>query len=1115
MRIDKVCIRLMTDIATWLSERGLSKYEKAFRDHDIDFDVLASLTEDEFKELGVSLGDRKRLRRALTETQTGAAAAPATSPPQFPVSAIAAPERRQLTVLFADLVASTALSRGLDPEDLRDLLAAYHQAVATTIRDAGGFVAKFMGDGVLAYFGYPTASEDAAERAVRAGLRIVAVLRTVRARDGRQLEARVGIATGPVVVGDVLGEDIAREINVVGETPNLAARLLNAGDPGSVVIAGPTRRLIGNLFALRDLSPQILKGFPEPVPVFEVVDERQGISRFEATRRSRGSAFVGRGQEAGLLLDRWQQACVGDDQLVMLSGEAGIGKSRITDSLWQAVAVEPQIRLRYQCTPHHTNSAFYPALTQLSTVAGLLPGDNAEALIKLATVLPEADAQQIALIALMLGYDTHDSTIDDLTPARKRQLVLDAFADQIAADCRRFPVLWVIEDAHWIDPTTEALISRVLDGAGRQRLMVVVTHRPEYRPPWGSHPMATALPLSRLSRTSSALLLQSLANGKPLPEEAAEYIASRADGVPLFMEELFKSMCDSGALVDGENRYELTRPLTGTEIPATLQDSLMARLDRLAPAKTVAQLGAAIGREFDLGLLLAISGLQPNAVAEGLEQLLGAGLLFSRQQGTTTTYIFKHALIQDAAYGSMLRQRRKEVHDRIARALIDGGSDQRPELIAHHFEAAAEVRDAAIWLERGGDVAFASASHKEALVLWRRALALVAPDNDGRRARIGLLQKLSAALLQDGYSSQEAFEAGEAALQAAIESGDSELYVRVCASNAPPHFARQDFERVERELAFVSSAQIEELPPIVRAQYYSIRGVCRFHAGYIADACKDLSAILDFKDDESRDSSFGGGDSRCSSMSYLARSQLIYGLPATARDLAHNALNRARAISHPYSIAWCLVTVTRNALVLGDYSEVLRTIRESIELCERYGFGSRLGQARAAHGIALVATGDPEGGAAELDSGLSLWRRTGNNFSLDMLLVEAANIFFRTGHIEQARRYVDQAKALYGEVAERTGYAEYLRMSGRILELHGDRLGAAAKYREAVAFADMQSANLHKLRACNDLACLLAGDGDHGAAEAVLAPALDWFTEGHDALDIAEARGQLQRIRSG
>ena len=561
-------------------------------------------------------------------------------------------------------------------------------------------------------------------------------------------------------------------------------------------------------------------------------------------------------------------------------------------------------------------------------------------------------------------------------------------------------------------------------------------------------------------------------------------------------------------------RYELTRPLTGTEIPSTLQDSLMARLDRLAPAKAVAQLGAAIGREFESSLLLAISGLRPEAVTEGLEQLLAAGLLFSRQQDTTTTYIFKHALIQDAAYSTMLRQRRREVHDRIARALIGGGSDQRPELIAHHFEAAANAREAAVWLERGGDLAFASASHKEALVLWRRALGLLAPDDDGQRTRIGLLQKLSAALLQDGYSSLEAFEAGESALQAAIESGDRELYVRVCASNAPTHFARQDFDRVERELAYVSSAQIGELSPIVRAQYYSIRGICRFHVGHITDACKDLSAILDVKDDARRDSSFGGGDSRCSSMSYLSRSQLIFGLPITARNLAHEALNRARAINHPYSIAWCLVTVTRNALVLGQYSEVLRTIRESIELCERYGYGSRLGQARAAHGIAIVATGDSEGGATELDAGLALWRKTGNNFSLDMLLVEAANMFFRMGNVEQARRYVAQARILYSEVEERTGYSEYLRMSGRLLELDGDRMGATGKYREAVAFADLQSANLHKLRACSDLAMLLATDGDHRAAKAVLQPTLEWFTEGSDAFDIAAANQQLERIRS-
>ena len=1101
----------MTDIAAWLSERGLSKYEEAFRENDIDLDVLASLTEDELKALGVSLGDRKRLMRAITEARFDSTLG-STAVPPLPMSAAVIPERRQLTVLFADLVSSTALSHDLDPEDLRDLLAAYHQAVATAIRDAGGFVAKFMGDGVLAYFGYPTASEDAGERAVRAGLRIVTVMEALRARDGRRIEARVGIATGPVVVGEVVGEDIAREVNVVGETPNLAARLLTVADPGSVVIAESTRRLIGSLFVLRDLMPQIIKGLSNAVAAFQVVGERQGVSRFEATRRNEGSAFVGRGQEAGLILDRWQQARAGDDQLVMISGEAGIGKSRITDSLWQAVTAEPLIRLRYQCTPHHINSAFFPALTQVAAAAGLQPDDGGAATFKLVTVLPEISSLQVALIALMLGYDTSDDALNDLTPTRKRQLVLDAFADQIAADCRRLPVLWVIEDAHWIDPSTEALISRVLNSAGRQRLMVVVTHRPEYRPPWASNPMATALPLNRLSRTSSNLLLQSLANGKPLPEVAAEYIVSRADGVPLFMEELFKAMCDSGALAERTDRYELTQTLTGTEVPSTLQDSLMARLDRLAPAKVVAQLGAAIGREFDHGLLLDISSLRREAIAEGLNQLLSAGLLFSQQQGAATTYIFKHALIQDAAYGTMLRQRRREVHDRIARAMISRGADQRPELIAHHFEAAANVHDAATWLEKGGDLAFASAAGKEAAELWRRALALLPLSDEGHLVRIGVLQKLSAALLQvDGYSSTEAFDAGDAALQAAIRSGDWDLYVRVCAGNAPTHFARQDFERVERELVFVDAAQVSELAPIVRAQYYSIRGICRFHVGRIGDACEDLSSILAFKDDDSRDSSFGGGDARCVTLSYLSRARILQGQLDTGRRLGHLSLQRARSISHPYSIAWCLVTVTRNALTSGCYAETFEPIRESIELCERYGYGGRLGQAKVAYGMAIAATGNVEDGVSAIDIGLGLWRQTSDKFSLDLLLIEAANMFLRLDRPENVRRYLDQVEALYREVAERAGYAEYLRIDGRLLELSGNREGAAARYQEAVAYADVQSANLYKLRACCDLARMFADNGDHGAAKAALKPTLDWFNEGSDTLDIVEAKRQLQR----
>jgi (2Fe-2S) ferredoxin len=456
----------------------------------------------------------------------------------------------------------------------------YHRAAAETIREAGGFVAKFMGDGVLAYFGYPHASEDAAERAVRAGLTAIGAIKALPAPRNHVLRARVGIATGPVVVGDVTGEDLAREVNVVGETPNLAARLLSVGPPDGVIIAGSTRRLVGNLYVLEALEPQFLKGIAEPVLAFRVVSERQGLSRFEATRgTSHAAPFVGRAQEVGLLLDRWEQARGGDGQLVLISGEAGIGKSRITETLWQAVTQAARHRLRYQCTPQHTNSPLYPAITQLVSAIGLeSAGDELARLACLRGATPELTDEQRTLVANLLGVPfPPGSELHNLTPARKRTLLLDGLTTHLTAQCRDRPVLWVVEDAHWIDPTTEELISRVVDRAISLRLLVVITHRPDYAPPWTSHPAATQLPLNRLSRGNANALLEGLGGNRSIPPAVLDYISSRADGVPLFMEELFQALRDSGTLSETRSGYELARPLDGTEIPATLQDSLMAR----------------------------------------------------------------------------------------------------------------------------------------------------------------------------------------------------------------------------------------------------------------------------------------------------------------------------------------------------------------------------------------------------------------------------------------------------------------------------------------------------------------------------------------------------------
>ena len=1108
----------MRDFAAWLERIGLGKHAEAFRDNDIDFDVVRSLDDGELKELGLSLGDRKRLMRAIGELDKAAAETPPASPAPS-ASAAPAPERRQLTVVFVDLVDSTALSRALDPEDLRDLIQRYHAAVAGAIREGGGFVAKFMGDGVLAYFGYPQATEDAAERAVRASLRAVAAVRALPPVAGRPSAARVGVATGPVVVGDVTGEDIAREVNVIGETPNLASRLLGLCRPDHVVIAEATRRLVGNLFSLAALEAQTVKGFAEPVRAFEVTGEHLGLSRFEATRSADRAEFLGRGQEVALLLDRWEQAKGGEGQLALLSGEAGIGKSRISEAMIQRLGDGPAHRVRYQCTPQHTNSPLYPAIVQLAVAAGLRPEDGADGgIARVRAVMPRAGEEQVLLVAGLLGLPiVEPASLQSLAPVRRRQLTLDAFATWIDALCQSRPALLLVEDAHWIDPTTEELVTRLVEKAATQKLLIVVTHRPEYRPPWASAPIATQVPLNRLSRSHAAAMLKSLAGGKTMPPEAIEYIIARTDGVPLYVEELFRALLDGGTLVEDGAALALGRPLEGAVVPSTLQDSLMARLDRLAPAKAVAQLGAAIGREFGYELLAAVAGLSPGALNEGIEQLLASGMILARGAPPDATYTFKHALIQDAAHGSMLKDRRQAAHGRIARILAERAQEARPEVLALHFEAAGEPEQAATWFDKAGDAAAKASASREATRFWRAALRLAGelPGRDRRRWDINLKQKLGAALARiEGYNSRAAFDAYDEALEVALELKDTELYIATFNGLSPLLGARQDFARIESLLAQVPVADLPSLSATAHGAYWYRHGATHTHLGRPSLANRDLLRAIEVLKDapSATDRTFHGGDMRVAARVYLSRANLTLGLQEQAYRVAEDGLALAREIDEPFSIGWSLITAGRAHLLGGRLADALALFAESVEVCGRFGFTARLGQAHLMHGCASVALGDVAAGERALELGFDMWRRSSGTNNLENMLLDAADILIQKGHLEAGRRYWEEAGRCYATAPERGSYAEYFRLDGALRVLAGDRASARARFQEAIDVAQGQGANRFRLRAGRDLARLLAEDGEAAAARDLLAPIHASLTEGFDAPDVREATALLDGL---
>src|SRR6516164_3697759 len=695
------------DVAAWLKGLGLERYAAAFRDNEIDWQVLPSLTADDLKEIGIAaVGHRRRLIEAIAALRLSPLPNPPPPPGEGRVGMGA--ERRQLTVMFCDLVGSTALSASLDPEDLRQVISAYHSAVGTTVAGFDGFVAKYMGDGVLIYFGYPRAHEDDAERAVRAGLGVIDAVGRLDLRSVK-LQARIGIATGLVVVGDLIGEGSAQEQSVVGETPNLAARLQALAAPGAVVIAAATRRLVGDLFEYRDLRTVEVKGIAGPVPAWQALRPSAVASRFEALRGAAFSPLVGRDEEIDLLLRRWARAKAGDGQVVLLAGEPGIGKSRLTAELAERLRAQRHVRMRYFCSPYHQDSALFPFIDQLQRASGFARDDlPAAKLGKLEALLSSAAPaeEDVALITDLLSLPASERhPLPNLSPQRKKERRLEALLRQLVNLVRRQPVVMVFEDAHWIDPTSRELLELTVERIGSLPVLLIVTFRPEFQPPWTGQPQVSTLALNRLDRRDRTAFVTQIAGAKALPDEVVCQIADRTDGVPLFVEELTKSVLESGLLREEGDRYVLDSALPTLAIPTSLHASLLARLDRLASVHLVAQIGAAIGREFSYALLRVISRVPEEELLTALDRLVTSELVFKRGTPPDAIYTFKHALVQDAAHGSLLRGPRQALHRRIAEMLEQRSPElmeSQPELFAQHYaEAGVVEKSVAYWVKAG------------------------------------------------------------------------------------------------------------------------------------------------------------------------------------------------------------------------------------------------------------------------------------------------------------------------------------------------------------------------------------------------------------------------------
>ncbi len=721
------------DIAHWLEGLGLSQYAKTFARNDIDLEVLPDLSDDDLKDLGLTLGHRRKLLKAV-------AALPAEkehAPPSTPAPRKAEAERRQLTVMFVDLVGSTALSQRLDPEELSELIGGYQIAVAGEVARVEGHLARYMGDGVLAYFGFPRAHEDSTERAVRAGLAIVETVGGLTSPDGESLRVRVGIATGSVVVGDIIGEGAAQEEAVTGTTPNLAARLQSMAEPGQVVIDAMTRRLTGAAFVLEDLGHRELKGFAEPVAAWSVVGEGVSDSRFETTHAGALTRFIGREHELGLLHERWELVKGGEGQVVLLSGEAGIGKSRIVQALREKIAGEPHFRLPYQCSPHHGNSAFYPIIQRLERAARFSGTDGPEhkldkleSLLRMSTENIDAEAPLFAALLSLPAADRYGAL--KLTPEQRRDHTIEAMIGHVLALSRQRPVLFMLEDAHWIDPSTETFVGEMMARVADAAVLMVISHRPVYVPPWTRHQHLLLVALNRLSRKQGIEIVRAT-GGHEFANTVVDQIIARADGVPLYVEELTKAIIETGKSIDD--------PGAKDRIPETLQALLIARLDQLGGAKETAQVGSVFGREFSFGLLTAVSDLPGHEIAVNLDRLVQSELVFKRGAVPDAKYTFKHALFQDTAYETLLLRRRRQLHARIAEILERDFPEimaTEPETLAHHYSRADNAGKAVRYLTLFADKTAAVYAHTEALAVLNQALAEAERLGDPGRDQIVL-----------------------------------------------------------------------------------------------------------------------------------------------------------------------------------------------------------------------------------------------------------------------------------------------------------------------------------------------------------------------------------------
>src|SRR5215471_11790820 len=1111
----------MRDAAEWLASIGLGEYAQRFAENGIELSTVRDLTEQDLKDLGVLLGHRRKMLRAIAEFDEAAPVpAETTTEPVRPQEA----ERRHLTVMFCDLVGSTALSARLDPEDMRTLIGEYHSCITEVINRYQGIIARYMGDGVLVYFGYPQAHEDDAEQAVRAGLALVDAIANLPTNANAALSARIGIATGVTVVGDLTGEGAAQERAAIGETPNLAARLQTLAEPGTVLICPNTRRLTGGYFDYRDIGPLTPKGWAEPVAVWEVLGVSGVESRFEAMHNAKLPPLFGREEEIDLLFRRWRHATQEEGRVVMLMGEPGIGKSHIARAFDEQLQREPHTTLRYFCSAHHTNSALFPFISQLERTAGFKHSDSpTDKLSKLDALVAQSttDREHLAILATLFALPAHDGyRLQELAPQKRKEKIFEALSAQLEGLAAKQPVLIIFEDVQWIDPTSLELLAATVEHVPKLRALILVTARPQFMPPWPSHPHLTTISLRRLGRRDGAALVQRVTGGKTLPKEVMNQILAHTDGVPLFIEELTKMVLEGGLLRERNGAYVLDGPLPPLAIPTTLQASLTARLDRLSPVREVAQIGAVAGREFHYELLNVVAGLPKQKLDESLDQLVRSELIFRRGEIPHSIYTFKHALLRDAAYAGLLKNRRVQLHAAIAKALEQEFPEvvqTQPEIIAYHYTEAGSYEKALHHWSKAGKKSAARSADKEAVGHLKQGLRLI-PNIDNPMLRNKselLLQTLLGNSLRaiTGWSTDSVKHAYTRALQLCKESGLDEHILPAVFGLWTWNFLRAALGEAQTLAEYLLKSAENADDAVYKVLAHQALGFTLFAQGKFVSAHAELERSISYCED-SRARTYldlSAQDPRVHVRSYDGMALWLLGYPDRALQICAEARHYADASQHPFSEAFARTIGLRVHQFRGEAAIVADQANAAITFCEEHEFVHYLAMGLILRGWANAQQGEFENGVADIQEGLEKERATGALLLETYALGLLADACIRNKHYGQAFDFLEQARLrLDDKNSERFYAAEIYRLLGEAYLQSGQNPDQAKYFfNESLKIAREQKAKSLELRTCLSMCYLYEATENADKYRSELRDIYASFREGFDTADLVKAKAML------